>query len=481
MEIIVNEESLSFKALEQKVYSYICEMGREITRVILEDYDQSIADQRDKKLYRDKGYRTTTIKTIYGEVSYHRRVYQTKLAEGRRAYVYLLDKALHMDKIGLISTNLAEKITLTATEASYRDTAETISNTCGQSISHTGVWNLVQELGERIKAEETYDVKKMEAGKAEGIESIPVLFEEMDGIWLTMQGNDHKREKKQELKIATMYEGWENGQRNIIHRELVNKKVFAGMEKSKEFHAKREAMVEKRYALDGIGQRILNGDGGTWVQEPYDSETIFQLDRYHIYQAILRGIADKTVQHTLRRLLEEKKIKEMLTVLQEYINRLESQGDMDERSQKARELYSYLYSNREGLLPWQERGLSIPSASPGIIYKNMGIQESQNCTVITLRMKHRRARWSVEGANHLAKVLYRKANQELSETIERYTDGGIYSKEIIEEVKTRLRAKRVPAKDGKGSAYIDRIQCHLPMLDVAQTGSRKCFKAAFYD
>ena len=58
-----------------------------------------------------------------------------------------------------------------------------------------------------------------------------------------------------------------------------------------------------------------------------------------------------------------------------------------------------------------------------ILHKGMEIQESQNCTVITLRMKHRRMRWSVKGANNLAKALYRKENRELVETIDRYTDG----------------------------------------------------------
>ena len=58
-------------------------------------------------------------------------------------------------------------------------------------------------------------------------------------------------------------------------------------------------------------------------------------------------------------------------------------------------------------------GISIPAPKEGLIYKDMGIQENQNCTVITLRMKHRRMRWSVNGANNMAKALYRKENREL--------------------------------------------------------------------
>ena len=38
--------------------------------------------------------------------------------------------------------------------------AEVISDTCGQTISHGGVWNLIQEL-RRISEEEDYAVKQM--------------------------------------------------------------------------------------------------------------------------------------------------------------------------------------------------------------------------------------------------------------------------------------------------------------------------------
>ena len=148
MSSIVEENLISFKRLEQKIFKYICELGCEITRTMLESYDKELAAARDTKQYRDKGGRKTSIKTVYGEVEYCRRVYQTNLENGEKAYIYLLDEAMQMDKIGLISTNLAEKIAMTVTEAPYRVTAKTISSTCGQSISAGGVWNMIQRLGE---------------------------------------------------------------------------------------------------------------------------------------------------------------------------------------------------------------------------------------------------------------------------------------------------------------------------------------------
>lgn len=419
MNTIVNEKLVSFKELEKKIYSYVCELASEITQQMLESYDEELAKSRDKKVYRGKGKRKTSIKTIYGEVEYSRNVYRTETEDGQVAHIFLLDQAMHMDKIGLISTNLAEKIALTVTESPYRVTAEQISSTCGQSISAGGVWNMMQRLGERI---------------------------------------DEEKEKQN-------------------RSTLVNKTMLAGMEKSNDFHAKREACIRKKYAADEIGQRILNGDGGSWIKEPYDPDTIFQLDRYHIYQEILRKISNKDAQKEIRRLFDEEKMDEMLEYIQIYATSVASQDENDKSSKKAMELYQYL-NNKDGLLPYDKRGINIPAPEKGILYKGMGIQETQNCTVITLRMKHRRMRWSVNGANNLAKALYRKENRELVETIDRYTDGLVFTMQMQEIIET-LSAAKAPKKDGKGNPYADRFNHHMPLFEAMQTVSRKAFKRAF--
>lgn len=211
-----------------------------------------------------------------------------------------------MEKIGLISTNLAEKIALTVTESPCRVSADVISDTCGQTISHGGVWNLIQQLGERIREEEERAVQQMETGQAEGEKAVGILFEEMDGVWLRMQDPRHKKVPKKEMKVFTMYEGWDAD--SPKRSRLVNKKMLAGMENSSLFHRKREALIKKVYDADEIGQRVLNGDGGSWIKETYDLEAIFQLDRFHIYQEIKRKIQDKEAQERIKELLEEKKI-----------------------------------------------------------------------------------------------------------------------------------------------------------------------------
>ena len=52
MKSIVDENLVSFKMLEQKIYDYVCELGRLITQQVLESYDAKLAESRDKKTYR---------------------------------------------------------------------------------------------------------------------------------------------------------------------------------------------------------------------------------------------------------------------------------------------------------------------------------------------------------------------------------------------------------------------------------------------
>ena len=472
---IVEEKLISFKTLEQEIFKNACKIAREHTKKILESYDDMLSKERDASKYRNKGKRKTSIKTVYGEVEYERRVYQTRLADGTKAHVYLLDRHMGMEKIGLISTNLAEKIANSVTELPYRASAEILSSSTGQVISAGGVWSVTQKLGVRISSEEELDVKKMKAGIPDGKREVSILFEEMDGVWLSMQGKGHKRTGKKEMKVFTMYEGWDAEKEKEGRSALVEKVVFAGMDGSSGFHKKREAVIQKKYNPDEIERRILNGDGGSWIKEPYDDEAIFQLDRYHIYQEILRKISSKGVQKEIRRLFDSEKLEEMFAYIREYIRTSKSDDESGKTSKRAEELYNYLYNNREGLLPYYKRGIAIPKPAEGIIYKNMGIQETQNCTLITLRMKHRRMRWSESGADNLAKLLCRKENKNLIETVERYSESLIFD-ESLKEIKEPLSASKSPWKDGKGLPYMEVSRGSLPLTGTPLTAGRKALR-----
>ena len=432
MASIIAEKLISFKALERKIFDYVCMLAVQITQILLEEYDLDLMKSRDKTLYKIKDNNTTTIKTVYGPVSYRRRYYETRDENGDKHYVYLLDEAMRMEKVGLMSSNLAEKIAMIVTENPYRVAAETINSTCGQSISHGGVWHFIQKLGERISKEEEATVSQMESDTLNGERVVPVLFEEMDGVFLKMQKNRKKAPKK-EMKVATTVD---------------------------------------------FTQRIVNGDGGSWINEPNDPDAIIQLDRFHIYKSIRENIADARAVSEIIALFDQGKYDEMLEYIPIYADSVSTNDPADKKSKNAMKLYKYLAENRDHLKPYQAYEGRIPEPPEGIIFKNMGVQENQNCTLITMRMKHRRMRWSEAGANNMAKVLYRKQNKELGETIDRFMDCLVFL-EHTSKVLDVLSAGKTPKKDGKGNPYVDLINRHMPIIDAMQTASRKAFKRAF--
>ena len=92
---IVNEKGLTFKDFEKNVFQEACRVCREYTKAFLESYDQKMMQERDKKAYRNKGRRKTTVKTLFGEVEYYRNVYETIGEDGLKKFVFLMTKALH--------------------------------------------------------------------------------------------------------------------------------------------------------------------------------------------------------------------------------------------------------------------------------------------------------------------------------------------------------------------------------------------------
>lgn len=457
---------MEFSAIERDVYNIMCLAAQKITAKILEEEDERILHERDKNKYRSKGLRKTTVKTIYGDVNYMRRLYLDNTGKG----VYLLDEELRTKTDGSFSENIVEAMLNLVTVNSYRSAAEAINKTTGTNVSHTAIWNIVSNIGSDIsKSEEVQTSEEYDENKKD----VKVLFEEMDGVWLSMQDKNHKKTKKQELKVATIYEGWdaETG------KHLVGKTLVAGMEPAAEFIRKKENAINKAYNIDEIEYRILNGDGGKWIKDDADN-VIFQLDRFHIMQEINRKIEDKRAAKRIKTLFRQEKIDEMLEYITIYADSVDTNDSTDAKANKARELYSYLYNNRGGLLPYQssKRNVSLAEAPEGIVYKGMGVQENQNCSLITLRMKSGRMRWSVDGANAMAKVLTAKSNGYLYDFIaKRYATPQVASLKHPTHI-AEMSAAKVPAKAGKGCHYIDIINAAMPILDNSSSHTTKLLR-----
>lgn len=444
-----------FEDIEKAIFAAACQAAREMTVQLLMELDEHIMHTRDMGRYKNKEFRKTTIKTVYGEVEYNRRLYYDNQEDD---YVFLLEEALQMEKIGTVSANLAKRIVEAAADMPYRKAAELISQTTGQSISSHGVWDVVQSVGTVIGQEEEKRLDEMEEESVQGKTDSSLIFMEADGVYLKIQKNK-KKAKSQELKLATIYSGWsEDG------KKLVNKKVIAGMEPAEKFNKKTEALLQSTFNIDSIQLRILNGDGAEWISNTYNPERVFQLDRFHIYKKIRECVRHKSTCGKVLQKMKNRDYEEMFSIIQCYIDSIDD-GTREKEVKKAKELYQYLSNNYDGLPRWQEQAkrLGVDVAAPeNMTYKNMGVQENQNCSLITNRMKGRKMRWSENGANNLAKIICTRENGDLDKIIEKL-DGQIILPDDF-DASNILTPSKIKETVGKGSKWVDAFRVTIPVL-----------------
>ena len=411
---IITSKEVKFNDLEKKTYKFVCFFGCLIIKLMLEGYDKKIMETRDKKKYRHKGLRETTVTTVMGDVKYKRVMYEI-CEKGVTKTVYLLDEVLNISAEGKISSNLVEKVieTVPITD-SYRKSEKVIEETTNTTLSHEKIRNLVLKIGEKISNKEKEERKLFDKNQLiAGLKEVTALFEEADGIWINLQGKDRKerleknkkkceKENKEfkpkmkiktELKLHVMYEGWK--EKDDRHT-LVNKQYIAGIMKPKEIAKLRDARVFTQYDESKIKLRVTNGDGAKWTKGVTAKGGIYQKDQFHIMQEIVRDVP-KEYRNIFIELINKKQFSKIQSAIDSLKYEL---GGEYQSVKKLNKLQSYLSVDLER---YQDI-IEVPKAPEGIEYRNMGTQESQIFSKLKKRFCSGRKAFSIYGANALSKI-----------------------------------------------------------------------------
>ena len=400
------KEEDTFESLITSVYELAMSFGREVVERALEARDRELMETRDKRRYRCKGKQQTSIKTKLGTIEYSRNVYvDNAVSEGVKC-VHLLDEELGIEKIGLVAREICEIAAETVCESTYRAAARTITETTGLSISHQGVWSIVQKLGEQRGDQITRHAELARQGRGAGCVETKILYEENDGIWLKLQGKDRKEYGAgKEMKVGIAYDGVRQmpckGGKN--RRMLDGKVAYAGIEPSRQFRENKEGVLASHFDVDEVELRIINGDGANWIQKKESTDCICVLDRFHRNRKLTECIKNPEFLQTARMLLCENRIDDLLMCIEAQINSTE---DKEEQTGLL-ELLTYYTENKDGMIGPYERGIKIPETrAPGVIFHaRLGSMESNIFTLIGNRMKGRRCCWSIRGANNLSRLL----------------------------------------------------------------------------
>ena len=463
-EQIIASNEIKFNELEKKVFKFVCFFGCLIIKLLLESYDKKLMNNRDKKKYRHKGLRGTSVNTVMGEVKYKRVMYEVH-EEGIEKTVYLLDEVLNISAEGKVSSNLVEKVieTVPVTD-SYRKSEKVIEETTNTTLSHEKIRNIVVKIGEKITNKEKeerklFDKKQLIAG----LKEVTALFEEADGLWINLQGKDRKEkleknkkkaEKenkkfnpkmkiKTELKLHVMYEGWK---KDDVRHSIVNKQYIAGIMKPKEIAKLRDARVFTQYDESKIKLRVINGDGAKWTKGITVKGGIYQKDQFHIMQEIVRDVP-KEYRNIFTELINKKQFNKIQSAIDGLKYEL---GGEYKVVKKLNKLQSYL----SGDLDRYQDLVEVPEAPKGIEYRNMGTQESQIFSKLKKRFCSGRKAFSIYGANALSKVCVLSEKfkiDELEEPIPIDTSVEDWIKEIENNVKAnrQYRANRKETEENK--------------------------------
>lgn len=95
-----NSEIENFSDFVEKTFKTVLECGKLIVKEQLENLDEKLMHERDRKRYRNKGSRQTTVKTKLGTIEYSRRIYYDTI---ENKHIFLLDEAISPQSVGLMT------------------------------------------------------------------------------------------------------------------------------------------------------------------------------------------------------------------------------------------------------------------------------------------------------------------------------------------------------------------------------------------
>lgn len=451
---ISNTEIRNFGDLEREIFDISLSVGRQLLQQTLEKLDDELLAERDAGRYRSKGFQRTCIKTKLGAVEYKRRVYVDNATPENTRCVHLLDEALDMNKVGLVSAEVCQIAATAVCETTYRGAAKLISETTGLDISAQGVWDIIQRLGESQVSLVQRHAELAQLHKGTGALVTKLLYEENDGIWLKLQGKSRQEHgASKEMKVGIAYDGvqWaetKSGKRRVLD----NKVAYASFENAKTFRKNKEGLVASRFDVDEIELRVCNGDGANWIRHKNSENCIDVLDKFHRNKKITECVRDPEFALLLRTHLYNNDIDLLLDCLEAQINSLSDPAEIE----KLRELQSYYTENKGSLAGYYDRGISIPETrEPGVIHHaRLGSMESNVFTLIGNRMKGRRACWSEKGANNLAVLLCQRHTVGFENLFATLPATAAKEPELVDTLPL-YSATKIPKKEGKGYEWKD--------------------------
>lgn len=337
----IEYSDLNFNIIEKNISDFLHEIGSDILQKILEKIDDELFNNRDKSIYRYKEKRECSINTCFGNITYNRRYYKEKINQYESRAMFLLDDVLDIELLGKSTLRQAVNLANEASAESFRNVSKQNDSSVLCNPSHQTIKNCVSDIGKLLKVSEMERIQKYFNNELEGKKQVEILFEEKDGLFLSIQGNKNKKE----IKLAKVYEGWQPETAESKRYKTTNTLYFAAYDKPEQFDAVVNSGIAQIYNMDYLKTKILNSDGAAWISNEIDIDASveYQLGLFHIFQRATRKISNLDDRKKIKELIKDRKFDQLIT---ECKRLYEIESDEKEKG-KLREAYSYYENNKD--------------------------------------------------------------------------------------------------------------------------------------
>ncbi len=320
--------------------------SQEELKIYFEKLDQEIFNSSWRKSmgYIPDGFKSRTILTIYGAVTFKRRVYKY-WNNNKYKHIFLVDKKLQINKYSRVSSHLKFKVLeQIACGKRQRDICDMFYHA---NLSRATISNLIQsvELSEPLNLIFD-DIEKIKIPKH--------LYINMDETFVKLWIK--KKMKKYRIRLVTFHTGYNKFYSTEKRKVLDNKRVYWVLVpvnskiNTAEFMADVEKMANKFYSNVNQVDTIIGGDGAPWIRNSpeYFPNSFYVLDKFHACRYLKRLFPTRKNELNVKQYENNKTIFE--TGNHEFlISNLKQSIIKPEKNQKLKEIVRYFQNNKLGI------------------------------------------------------------------------------------------------------------------------------------
>lgn len=323
---------------------------------------------------------------LFGTVSFKRR----RLRKTGEKSFLPLDKVIGLNSRERYSPSFNEKLSLLATGMTYRQASQSLHLLTDIEMSHQGIHNLVQRVGEKVVNSQV-EPTETELKRPE------FLFIEGDGVWIGSQDKG----KHLELKRGYIHEGV---RRSGKRGELINPVYFGCFGTSQDLFKQMSDYLQMHYDLRHT-VIVANSDGGSGYEAHKFEDMLgrhksfdYCLDSYHVMKYITGKLGfDKSLLQEVRKCVKAYDREQLVLILDTAESVLEDEKQLE----KLLVVKSYLMSHWEAIRPLKLRDLGV---SDGV-----GTCESGH-RFYSYRIKKQGRNWKKRGVSHLVAIMTAQKN-----------------------------------------------------------------------